>query len=102
MTTHAATHPAITKAISLHDDSDESGVRRMLEPHEQRLIDQVNAIRSFESSMRGVAVRKFRDGTQEYEFADTLLRSITDKDLSAALGRYMEAEKRHRDAMERA
>jgi len=95
-----ATHPAVTKAIQLYDDSDEAGARRQLEPHEQRLIDQVNAIRSFEASMRGVAVRKFRDGTQEYEFADAMLRSITDKDLSVALGRYMEAEKCHRDAME--
>jgi hypothetical protein len=94
------THPAIIKAIALHEDSDESGPRRPLEPHEQALCDQVNAIRSYEAGMRGDAVRKFRDGTQEYEFADAMLRGVSEQDLYAALGRYMEADKRRHDAME--
>jgi hypothetical protein len=94
------THPAIAKVIQLYDDGDESGKLIPFEPPAQALVDCVNAIRAADAAMLGDSIRRWGDHTEEHALVVIMLRRQTDQRLSAALGRYMEADKRRRDAME--
>jgi hypothetical protein len=93
MTNTSAVHPAIILAAQLYD-------RDSTAPHLMAFLASVDAIRCNEANVKGMAVRDWGDRTDEYFMVCTLLRRQTDQRLSAALVRYMEADKRHRDAME--
>jgi hypothetical protein len=88
------THPAIIKTQELFD------LPRDLFSHELDLLRAVRAAQQKCTVTKGEAVAFFGDQTPTYNATAWDASQIEAQELTAALGRYMEADKRHRDAME--
>jgi hypothetical protein len=90
----STTHPAITKAQELYD------LPRDLDHHEQDLLKSVHRITMACARTKDEAVRLYGDGSRAYKGTEYLANRSERFDLEFVLGRYMEADKRCRDAME--
>jgi hypothetical protein len=88
------TPPAITKAQELFD------LPRDLFSHELDLLRAVRVAQQKCAVTKGKSVRLSGDRSPAYEATAWDANQIEAQELTAALGRYMEADKRCRDAME--
>jgi hypothetical protein len=89
-----ATHPAVTKAQELYDLS------RDLLSHELDLLCSVRISQQKCAVTKGKSVRLSGDRTPAYNATAWDANQTEAQELTAALGRWKEAEKCHRDAME--
>ncbi len=89
-------HPAIRAAAEIYARSGD------LAPHQKAFLRNVHKISMLDATIKGSAVQKFGDRSAECLFAQQEQTRRTDQDLAVVLGRYMEAEARHQEALEAA